>query len=247
MAGGWTDWFANRIGPRFDGRVYCEVGCADGELLCAVAAVTPTAGFVGVDWAFKSIHTAAERASRAGVANVGFVRGRGQDLAGGFARAELTGLWVFHPDPVDRAGRLVGEPFLLSVHPLLKVGGTVAIKTDHPGYYQSIRSMLGRPSPSWFADDAGRIGPAPRVRRRDVELPATLPPFSPEVARRFVTTADVADYWRDPTAAAEGQPYAGRATPFEARYRAKRLPIYFVELTAVARPGGLVERAGATR
>ena len=238
-AGGWTNWFAGRLGPRFDGRVYCEVGCGDGDLLCAAAGEHPTAAFVGVDWAFKAVHAAADRAGRAGLANVGLVRGRGQDVARWFGPSELAGLWVFHPDPVDRDGRLIGEPFLLSVHPLLGPGGTIAIKTDHPGYYQWVGAILGRPSPGWFVDDdASRVGPAPRVRRRDVEPPASLPPFSPEVARRFAVTADVADYWHDPraAAAARGQPYADLATPFERRYRAKRLPIYYVELTAVANP-----------
>ena len=60
-----------------------------------------------------------------------------------------------------------------------------------------------------------------------------MPPFSPEVARRDRVTADVADFWADPAAARHTRPhpFAGRTTPFERRYRAKRLPIYYVELT----------------
>lgn len=234
FAGGWTEWFARRIGSRFDGRIYCEVGCSDGDLLCAVAADNPTAGFVGIDWAFKSIHAAAGLASRTGLPNVGLIRGRAQELPRWFREHELSGLWVFQPDPVDRAGRLVAEPFLVSVHPLLKTGATVATKTDHPGYFQWIRAILGRPSPTWFFNDPSRFGPVPRVRHRDVESPTTLPPFSDEIARRFITTVDTADFWRDTQALAATlhQPYAGRDTPYEARYRAKRLPIYLVELTA---------------
>ncbi len=180
------------------------------------------------------MHAAAGRAAAGGLRNVDLIRGRGQDLDRWFQPAELAGIWVWHSDPIDRDGRLIAEPFLSSVHPLLRPGGTVAIKTDHPGYYQSIRSLLGRPAPSGFTDDPDRIGPSPRVRRRDVEPPATLPPFSPAVARRCRVTADVADFWSDPAAAEHTrlQPFAGRTTPFERRFRAKRLPIYYVELTA---------------
>jgi tRNA G46 methylase TrmB len=178
------------------------------------------------------------------VRNVGLIRGRGQDLPCWFQPSELTGIWIWHPDPVDRAGRLITGPFLSSVHPLLKPEGTVAIKTDHPGYFQAIRALLGRPGPSWFTDDPDRVGPAPRVRRRDVEPPAALPPFSPEVATQFLVTADFTDFWADPAAATHTrrQPFAGRTTPFERRFRAKRLPIYYVELTP--RP---LEKAPADR
>ncbi len=229
----WSETFARRLGGRFGGRVFCEVGSADGQFLCDVAADHPDAGFVGVDWKFKSVHAAAARAAAGGLRNVALIRGPGQDLPRWFQPAELAGIWVWHPDPIDRGGRLIAEPFLSSIHPLLRPGGTVAIKTDHPGYFQSIRSLLGRPAPSWFTDDPARIGPSPRLRRRDVEPPATLPPFSPEVARRYRVTADVADFWADPAAARHTQshPFAGRTTPFECRYRAKRLPIYYVELT----------------
>jgi hypothetical protein len=60
-----------------------------------------------------------------------------------------------------------------------------------------------------------------------------LPPFSPEVARRFLVTADFADFWADPAAAEHTrlQPFAGRTTPFERRFRARRLAIYYIELT----------------
>ncbi len=120
----------------------------------------------------------------------------------------------------------------------------MAIKTDHPGYYQAIRSMLGRTAPGWFTDDPARIGPSPRVRRRDVEPQASLPPFSGEVARRFHTSGDFADFWADPAAGdhARCQPFAGRATPFERRFRAKRQPIYYVELTARPTVGDQAER-----
>ena len=65
----WSDWFARRIAGRFDGRVFCEIGCSDGSFLCDVAADHPDAGFVGVDWAPKSIHAAA--APRDGPAGCG--------------------------------------------------------------------------------------------------------------------------------------------------------------------------------
>jgi tRNA G46 methylase TrmB len=128
---------------------------------------------------------------------------------------------------------LITAPFLTSIHPLLRPAGILAIKTDHPGYYQAIRALLGHPAPTWFTEDPARIGPTPRLRRRDVEPPATLPPFSPEIAGLFQVTADVPNFWSDPAATdhTRPQPFAGRTTPFERSFRAKRLPIYYVELT----------------
>ena len=131
--------------------------------------------------------------------------------------AELDEIWVFHPDPCDRPqelkNRLIAEPFLIDAHAALRQPGSrVAIKTDHPGYYQWLLGLLGLPEPAWFAAArAGAPTPGRRVRARDLVGPGTIPAESEAVLRLFDVSANAADYWNDPAALAHtaGRAFAG--------------------------------------
>jgi tRNA G46 methylase TrmB len=234
----WREFFRGRIGAGFDGRVTFEVGCFDAAFLCRIAAKHPRTAFVGLDWKAKAILDGAARVADAGLRNVALVRGRGQDVGRIFGDGELDEIWVFHPDPCDRPqelkNRLIAEPFLIDAHAALRgPGSSVAIKTDHPGYYQWVLGLLGLPEPAWFA--AARTGTpvaGRRVRARDLVRPEEVPPASEAVLERFDVGANAADYWNNSAALAHtaGRAFAGEATLFESRFVAKRLPIYFVEL-----------------
>jgi tRNA G46 methylase TrmB len=200
--GRWADRFRARM-PAFDGRLVVEIGCFDGQLLAAAAARWPTAGFVGIDWKAGSLADAAERVTTAGLPNVLLIRGRGQDLAGTFAVAEVDQLWLFHPEPCDRAkerpNRLMSTAFLADVRRVLKPrpDARFILKTDHAEYAQHTHSLLP--------------------------------------ASGFRVVAGSGDYWSDPPTQqiAAAHAFAGEVTAYEARYRRKRVPIHYLELTPV--------------
>jgi hypothetical protein len=83
--------------------------------------------------------------------------------------------------------------------------------------------LLGLPEPAW----------GPRVKPRDLMRREDLPPSSKAVIDRFDVALTSADFWNDPAALAHtsSRAFSGVVTPFERRFRAKRLPIYYVELS----------------
>jgi tRNA (guanine-N(7)-)-methyltransferase len=55
-----------------------------------------------------------------------------------------------------------------------------------------------------------------------------------EDSRQFRIVHRSADYWNDKTAQDHAHAFAAEVTPYEARYRRKRLPIHYVELAKLA-------------
>jgi tRNA G46 methylase TrmB len=225
--GRWREVFRERIGAGVDGRLIFEIGCSEGDALCEIAGRHPGTAFVGVDWKVKSLYVAASRVAEGGLRNVMLLRGRAQDVGKIFGRGEVDEVWVFHPEPCDKPkelrNRLIAEPFLLDVHEVLRrAGARLCLKTDHAGYFQWTLALLGLPDPAW----GPRVKPCDLMRRED------LPPRSEAVLERFDVALTSADFWNDSAALAHtsDRAFAGIVTPFERRFRAKRLPIYYVEL-----------------
>lgn len=241
--GQWRDRFAARIGSQFSGRLAFEVGCFDAGFLNRIAANHPAVGFVGIDWKARSLAKGAAEAVAMGLKNVLLLRGRAQDLCTTFADGELDEVWVFHPEPCDEPrqlkNRLIAEPFLRKVYEVLRPGGSLSIKTDHPGYYQWVLALLGREEPAWFKDV--RLGRPtadgrPKVRPRDLMPLQDLPQQSEAIARQFAVRVLSPDFWNDQKAIelVAGHTFTGETTAFESRFLQKRQPIYFVELVRTA-------------
>lgn len=224
------------MGGGFEGRIVFDIGCADGGYLTRIARRYPAVAFVGLDWKHKAIHDAATSSSDAGLQNVALLRARAQDLTHIFADGEVGEIWLFHPEPCDRPvelpNRLIREPFLLDAHRVLRgPNGRLCIKTDHPGYYQWILSLLGLPHPAWFGDPS--LPDAPRVRRKDLMRTEDVPSRSAAVLDRFDVAMNSTDFWRDMAQRPnlfETRLFAPEKTFYETRYLSKRLPIYYVEL-----------------
>src|SRR5215207_1385688 len=72
----WREFFAGRIGDRFDQRIVFEIGCSDAAFLSRIAEKYPSTAFIGLDWKFKSLYDAAARVTAQGLENVALVRGR---------------------------------------------------------------------------------------------------------------------------------------------------------------------------
>jgi tRNA (guanine-N7-)-methyltransferase len=198
--GAWREFFRSRMGEAFDGRVIFEIGCNDGSLLARIAAKHPTTAFIGIDWKYRALHTAAGRVAAAALRNVALLHGRGQDVGRIFADGEVDEIWVFHPDPCDKPqelrNRLVAEPFLIDVHRVLRDQGSLVLKTDHPEYYQ------------WAVSVSEGMSGRFEVTARSSDF------WADESVQSKIA----------------GRCYAGESTFFENRYRKKRRPIYFLEL-----------------
>lgn len=238
--GRWRAMFRERVGRRFDGRIIFDVGCADGEALCDIAAKFPGTAFVGLDWKYKSLYLGAARVAKLGLQNVMLLRGRAQDVSRIFSAGEVDETWVFHPEPCDKPAelknRLVAEPFLVDAHAALRERGSrLCLKTDHPGYYQWTLGLLGLPEPTWFgpAREKTNLPGMPRVKARELVGVENVPRRSDAILSRFDVARTSADFWNDPAirAGTKDRCFAENVTPFEKRFIGKRLPIYYVELT----------------
>jgi len=211
--GRWADFFGKRIGPDFEHRIILEIGCFDADYLSDIAARHPHTAFVGIDWKCKAIYEGAKHLSASHFRNVVLLRARGHDLFKLFAGAELDEIWVFHPDPCEREAeqnnRLIGGRFLLDVYSVLKDRTSLlALKTDHPGYAQSVHDLF-RPA------SANAIDPTRQLLQERLRIAVESP-----------------DYWHDPIAISctLDRHFAGKATLFENRFLKKHKPIHYIEL-----------------
>ena len=76
--GRWREFFRQRIGPAFDGRIIFEIGCSDAAFLSRIAARYPHTGFIGLDWKCRALYLGAQHVSGLGLENIALLRGRGQ-------------------------------------------------------------------------------------------------------------------------------------------------------------------------
>ncbi|CAN5372248.1 tRNA (guanosine(46)-N7)-methyltransferase TrmB [soil metagenome] len=201
--GRWREYFVDRIGPAFDGRIILEIGCSDAAFLAQIAAKLPHTALIGLDWKFKAIYDAASGVTTDGLQNVALIRGRGQDIAKLFAASEVDEIWLFHPDPCDREvelkNRLICEAFLVDVHQTLRNGtSSLCLKTDHADYYATALEVLSRPT----------------------------------VGERFDITQSSSNFWADEAAMnhASSRGFAGEMTSYESRFRRKNQPIFYIEI-----------------
>jgi len=198
--GQWRDFFAERMGTEFDGRVIFEIGCNDAGLLATVASKHPRSAFIGIDWKCRALHAAAERVAQAELRNVALLHARAQEINCIVAYAELDELWIFHPEPLDTPreiqNRLLCEPFLIDVHHVLRDGGAVILKTDHRGYFDAVLELLGR-------------------MRDRFDMGTTSFDFWNDGAAQSAVAA---------------RAFAGEVSAFENRFVRKRKPIHYVEV-----------------
>lgn len=197
----WRELFRPRIGDAFDGRVIFEIGCNDGALLARVAARYPMTAFIGIDWKCRALHTAAERVVGTGLKNVALLHGRAQDVRRHFADEELDEIWLFHPDPCDQPKELRNRLYAPSF-----------LRDAHRVMREGASLVLKTDHPGYYqaAIDVSRA-----------------------VADQFDALVASSDFWSDDNAqrATAHRCFASESTFFENRYRKKRRPIHYLELT----------------
>jgi tRNA (guanine-N7-)-methyltransferase len=123
--------------------VEIEIGTGKGTFLLARAKARPDVNFLGIEWAREYCHVAADRVCRWKLPNVRMLR---TDAAVFFRRrvpdGSLQRVHIYFPDPWPKTKhqkrRLLRPDFTAVLHAKLRLGGQVAIITDHADYARQI-------------------------------------------------------------------------------------------------------------
>jgi tRNA (guanine-N7-)-methyltransferase len=134
-------------------KLHVEIGCNAGHVVVEWAARTPHDRFIGIDWKFKAIYRAFEKALKRNLKNIHFLRGHADRLAYMFAPGEIDHLYLFFPDPWAKKSQLknrfITETKLRTIHELLAPGGSFQIKTDHAGYFAWMEEAIAKTQDLW--------------------------------------------------------------------------------------------------
>ncbi len=147
-AGDWRTQFQNFEAQTHSNlpEVHVEIGCNAGHVIVEWATDRPDCLFIGIDWKFKSIFRAAQKASTRHLKNLIFFRAHAERLESMFGPGEIDSLSLFFPDPWPKKkqwkNRFIQGPHLEQISRLLKPDGTFHIKTDHPEYFEWILEIV---------------------------------------------------------------------------------------------------------
>lgn len=124
-----------------------EVGSGSGDALRAGAAARPDWDFLAVEVWLPGIAQTLARMGESPSPNVRFVEAdAAQALGSLLAPGSVTEVWTFFPDPWPKhkhhKRRLVGPPFVETVHQVLSAGGVWRLATDWAHYGRHIRAVL---------------------------------------------------------------------------------------------------------
>lgn len=146
--GSWKSNFKNN--PE---KLHVEIGCNAGHWLLGQAMRNPGDAFLGIDWKFKQIFRGFEKTVKHKISNALFIRAHAERIHFIFAKNEIDFLYLFFPDPWPKKkhlkNRLVNPTWLKNVAEVVKKNGTFHIKTDHGGYYESMRKTLEEVTDIW--------------------------------------------------------------------------------------------------
>jgi tRNA (guanine-N7-)-methyltransferase len=146
--GKWRETFSGK--PE---KLHVEVGCNAGHVILEWAKQNPETAFIGVDWKIKAIHRAGEKAEKRALGNVKFLRAHALRLQYIFGKGEIDRLAIYFPDPWPKKAqwkyRWVTAERLRILADLVKKGGEIHIKTDHPGYFEWMEEALKNVTDQW--------------------------------------------------------------------------------------------------
>ena len=170
--GQWRDEFP--LGKSHEFRntreLHVEIGCNAGHVILEWAALKPEAAFIGIDWKFKAVFRAAEKAQKRGLKNVIFFRAHGERLPYMFQTGEIDSLYLFFPDPWPKKAhwknRFITAETLHDLSKAVKPGGIFYIKTDHPDYFEWMLKAVAEVPDLWevleLSRDLHKNHPAPQ-------------------------------------------------------------------------------------
>lgn len=174
-AGRWRTQFADAATAPAHRPLHVEIGCNAGHVILEWAAREPQKAFIGIDWKFKAIFRAAEKAAKRGLKNILFLRAHAERLPFIFGEAEVSRLSLYFPDPWAKKSQLKNRYFtagrLERLAPLLPPDGLFDVKTDHPGYFDWMLEHAGRAERFWRLETTTRDLHAGVADPRSLKIP----------------------------------------------------------------------------
>jgi len=123
-----------------------DIGCATGELVCALARLHPAVNFVGLDIVAKPLWRAVGRAAEQGLANVRFVQADARLAYARIPDSALHAAYLHFPAPLlsnrQRNQLLVAPAMLATMERCLQPGGVLSVLTDQEPLYDRLLELL---------------------------------------------------------------------------------------------------------
>ncbi len=123
-----------------------DMGCATGELVCALAAARPEANYLGIDISLKPLYRAVEVAASRGLSNLRFLQSDMLMLYGRIPAGALRTAYVHFPAPLmrnrHRKQRMISPTLLQHMQRTLAPSGTFSFITDHEDLYAELLRLL---------------------------------------------------------------------------------------------------------
>jgi len=139
MAGKWAQISGGRP-------LHLEIGCGKGKFICETAALNPDIFYIALEKIPDVLVMAMEKADKAALENVRFIRGDAGLLRSYFACREAERIYLNFSDPWPsnrhRERRLTAEGYLRIYADILSESGSIFFKTDNSGLFEfSVREF----------------------------------------------------------------------------------------------------------
>lgn len=129
IKGNWSKEVFKNTNP-----IVLELGCGKGEYSVELARRYPDMNFIGVDIKGSRFWRGAKTALEENLNNVAFLRTQIELIENCFGTNEVDEIWITFPDPQIKykrtKHRLTNEEFLARYKNILKIEGTINLKTD---------------------------------------------------------------------------------------------------------------------
>jgi tRNA (guanine-N7-)-methyltransferase len=123
-----------------------DLGCGRGEFVVAQAVQRPDENFAGLDWHLKSVWDAVNRARKAGLDNVRFVKTDFRLALQLVPDESVHEAYMLFPPPVlahkRRSRDLLAGATLRQIHRLLAADGLFHFVTDQPEYFELKHALI---------------------------------------------------------------------------------------------------------
>ena len=127
-------------------RAVFELGSGSGRHIITLAERSPEVLHVGMELRYKRAYRTIEKARDRGLANLVVLRADARHLSTLCEDGSIDAIYINFPDPWDKRrwlkNRLIQPEFVAAMGRLLKVGGVLSYKTDHPDYFSSAVEVM---------------------------------------------------------------------------------------------------------